>query len=227
MIPLAIGAVLAVAIPARPLPPHEADDEAAFEGVGNFSIAMSLGGTILFVAFISGVGETAMQSLLPLYGIAHGLSDAGASRLVATFALGEAVLVIGLGLLADRYGRRAVLIGATLLAIVSTATLPFAMGHELLLQPALFLAGGTIAGVYTLGIVLIGQDFRGQRLAIVSTGFGMSYSAGSVLGATPIGYLIDLFGVEALPATVAAGFVALLAFLAWPGRKEAAGSPAD
>src|SRR5690606_12811350 len=96
-----------------------------------------------------------------------------------------------------------------------------------LLQPALFLAGGTIAGVYTLGIVLIGQDFRGQRLAIVSTGFGMAYSAGSVLGATPIGYLIDLFGVEALPVTVAAGLVALLVFLIRPARKTATEAPAD
>jgi len=224
MVPLAVGAILAVSIPARPLPPHEAADEAAFEGVGNLRVAVTLAGTILLVAFISGIGETAMQSLLPLYGTAHGLSDAAASGLVATFALGEAVLVIGLGLLADRYGRRAVLIGATLIAIVSTATLPFAMGHDLLLQPALFLAGGTIAGVYTLGIVLIGQDFRGQRLAIVSTGFGMSYSAGSVIGATPIGYLIDLFGVEALPVAVAAGFIALLVFLMRPARAAAGAS---
>jgi predicted MFS family arabinose efflux permease len=113
-----------------------------------------------------------------------------------------------------------VLIGATLVAIASTAALPFTMGHGWLLQPTLFLAGGTIAGVYTLGIVLIGQDFRGQRLAIVATGFGMAYSAGSVLGATPIGYLIDLFGSEALPISVAAGFLALLIFLLRPGRKE-------
>lgn len=225
MVPLAIGAVIAMSIPSRPIDPHqEGIEEAGLEGAGNLRIAITLAGTILLVAFISGIGETAMQSLLPLYGIAHGLTDAAASRLVATFALGEAVLVVALGLLADRFGRRAVLIGATLVAIVSTATLPFAMGTPLLLQPALFLAGGTIAGVYTLGIVLIGQDYRGQRLAIVSTGFGMAYSAGSVLGATPIGYLIDLFGVEALPVAVAAGFIGLLIFLTQPKRKPTAAS---
>jgi hypothetical protein len=42
-----------------------------------------------------------------------------------------------------------------------------------------------------------------------------------VLGATPIGYLIDLFGVEALPVAVAAGFGALLIFLARPPRAGA------
>ena len=43
-------------------------------------------------------------------------------------------------------------------------------------------AGGTVAGIYTLGIVLIGQDFRNHKLAIVSTGFAMSYSAGCIVG---------------------------------------------
>ena len=47
------------------------------------------------------------------------------------------------------------------------------------------------------------QDFRGQRLAVVSIGFAMAYSAGSVIGSTPIGFLMDLFGAEALPITVA------------------------
>ena len=50
----------------------------------------------------------------------------------------------------------------------------------------------------------------------------MAYSAGSVIGSTPIGFLMDLFGAEALPITVAAGFMALLIFLLRPGRKNAA-----
>ena len=45
----------------------------------------------------------------------------------------------------------------------------------------------------------------------------MAYSAGSVIGSTPIGFLMDLFGAEALPVTVAVGFVALLIFLVQPG----------
>ncbi|SHE59957.1 Predicted arabinose efflux permease, MFS family [Kaistia soli DSM 19436] len=219
MIPLAAGALLSAVLSNRGSSGVETEHDAAPEGISQWRLALSLGGPILLVAFMSGIGETAMQSLLPLYGLAHGLSDAAASRLVATFALGEAVLVVALGWLADRHGRRIVLVGATLIAAVATALLPFVMGEGIALQPVLFMAGGTIAGVYTLGIVLIGQDFRGQRLAIVSTGFGMAYSAGSVIGATPIGYLIDLFGAEALPVSVAAGFLALMAFLAKPSRR--------
>jgi hypothetical protein len=62
-------------------------------------------------------------------------------------------------------------------------------------------------------VILIGQDFRGQRLAVVSTGFAMAYAAGSIVGSTPVGYLIDIFGPEALPISVAFGFLGLTVFL--------------
>ena len=220
MLPLAAGALMAAALSARA--PATGEAEAGEEAAVSWRLAVAIAGPLLVTAFVCGVGETAMQSLLPLYGLAHGLGDAAASGLVATFALGEAVLVILLGWSADRHGRRFVLLAATLVAALSTASLPLAIGHALPLQAALFLSGGTVAGVYTLGIVMIGQDHRGQRLAMVSTAFGMSYSAGSVIGATPIGYLIDLLGVEALPAAVGGGFMLLAAILLMGQRGAAA-----
>jgi hypothetical protein len=41
----------------------------------------------------------------------------------------------------------------------------------------------------------------------------MAYSAGSIVGSTPIGLAIDLFGPNALPVSIALGFVALWAYL--------------
>ena len=49
-----------------------------------------------------------------------------------------------------------------------------------------------------------------------------SRESGKVIGSTPIGFLIDLFGPEALPVTVALGFLGLLAFLVRPGQKKVA-----
>ena len=215
MAPLAVGVAVALSIRSAV---GETDEEET-GSAATLRTALGLAGALIAAAFLTGVGETAMQSLLPLYGLAHGLSEAAASRLVAVFSLGEAILVAVLGWMADRYGRRLTLIGCAAIAVVSTLALPFVMGRGFILEPVLFIAGGTVSGLYTLGIVLIGQDFRGQRLAVVSTGFAMAYSAGSVVGATPIGYLIDLFGVEALPLTVALGFLALMAFLIRPRRR--------
>ena len=224
MIPLAIGVAVALSIRSEV---GEVEDDEESGNVHTLRMSLTLAGSLIAAAFLTGIGETAMQSLLPLYGLAYGLTEAGASRLVAVFSLGEAVLLVALGWFADRHGRRLTLIGCTVLAVISTLAFPLVMNQTFLLEPVVFLAGGTVSGLYTLGIVLIGQDFRGQRLAVVSTGFAMAYSAGSVIGSTLIGVLMDLFGSEALPISVAAGFVALLIFLARPVRKATNELPVD
>jgi MFS family permease len=210
MIPLAAGVVIALTI--RPAE-GEAEEEENLGDTDSLKKALSLAGALVAAAFLGGIGETAMQSLLPLYGLAHGFDDAGAARLVAIFSLGEAVLVAVLGWMADRYGRRFTLLTCAIIATVTGFLLPLAMVSQWSVIPVLFLAGGTISGIYTLGVILIGQDFRGQRLAVVSTGFAMAYAAGSIVGSTPVGYLIDIFGPEALPISVAFGFLGLTVFL--------------
>jgi MFS family permease len=214
MVPLAIGAVVALSI--RPVEDGGADEESS----GNphsLKLAITLAAALVAAAFLCGVGETAMQSLLPLYGLAHGFDDAGAARLVAAFSLGEAVLVAGLGWMADRYGRRLTMRLCVIVATITSLLLPLSVGSALLLWPVLFFAGGTVAGIYTLGIVLIGQDFRNQKLTVVSTGYAMSYSAGCIVGSAPVGYLIDLFGPEALPISIAIGFLGLTVYLFMSG----------
>jgi MFS family permease len=222
MVPLAAG--VAVALSIKPMV-GDAEDEEAFD-THSLRLSLTLAGSLVAAAFLGGIGETAMQSLLPLYGLAQGLNAAQAAGLVAVFSLGEAVLVAVLGWMADRHGRRFTLLTTAIVAALSSALIPLAVGNVFLLDPVLFLAGGAISGIYTLGVVLIGQDFRGAKLAVVSTGFAMAYSAGSIVGSTPVGYLIDLLGPEALPLSIAAGFVGLTLFLFFfrPGS-EASGAP--
>ncbi len=210
MIPLALGIVVALAIAPGTGSEAAHEDEPVS---GGFATAFTLAGPIIVAAFLAGIGETAMQSLLPLYGLAKGLNDAGAAGLVAVFALGEAVLVLVLGWMSDRYGRTTTLRLAAIAATATMALLPLTGGSLVLIHPLLFLAGGGISGLYALGVILIGHDFRGQRLAVVSTGFGMAYSAGSIVGATPVGFFIDQFGPEALPVAIAIGFAGFTAYL--------------
>jgi MFS family permease len=204
---LMIGSLVALSIRSEEMLPEDAEPHLLEER--NLGLAISLAGGLIAAAFLCGIAKTAMQSLLPLYGIANALSDAGAARMVALFFLGEAVLVSGIAWLADRYGSRPMLRICVVLAAASILAIPLSFGTTTVLWTALFVAGGTIAGTYTLGIVLINQDFRGFRLAVVSTGFASAYSIGSIVGPTPIGYLMDLFGPEALPLAVAICFVGL------------------
>jgi MFS family permease len=224
MVPLAVGVVVALSIRSAT---GEAEEEENLGDTKSLKLALTLAGALVAAAFLAGIGETAMQALLPLYGLAHGLDDAGAAYLVAVFSLGEAVLVAGLGWMADRYGRRFTLLVCASTATVAAALIPLAVVSPLTLWPVLFVGGGTIAGIYTLGVVLIGTDFRGHRLAVVSTGFAMAYAAGSIVGSTPVGYLIDLFGAEALPLSIAASFLGLTVFLLRKPASERRPATAD
>jgi len=203
--PLSLGVIFALIVPS-------AVGEAEEEDLGDIKglkLAWTLAGSLILFGFLGGVGETALQSLLPIYGLAHGLDDANASYLVAVFSLGEAVLVAVLGWLADRWGRGETLALCTGLAVATMVALPFSMDMIAVRTAILFIAGGAISGLYTLGVILIGQDYRGARLATVSTGFAMAYAAGSIIGSTPIGYVIDLAGPEGLPLSIALGFALL------------------
>jgi MFS family permease len=219
MAPLALGVVMALLI--RPAYGAAEEDENLTD-TRSLRFAVKVAGALVAAAFLGGIGETAMQALLPLYGLAHGVSESGAAHLVAVFSLGEAILVAALGWMADRYGRKLTLLTCSIGAAATCLALPFAVGSNLTLFPVLFIAGGAISGIYMLGVILMGQDFRGQQLAYVSTGFAMAYAAGSVVGSTPVGYLVDVFGPEALPLSIAAGFIALTVFLALPARRRVA-----
>jgi predicted MFS family arabinose efflux permease len=224
MVPLAVGLALALSVPTAMGEVEEDEPDGTLSGL---VAALPIAGALIAAAFVTGIGETAMQSLLPLYGLSHGFDVAGASTLVAVFSLGEAVLVAALGWMADRHGRRATLIATSGIAAATSLLIPFAAVSWVLLWPVLFLAGGTVAGLYTLGVVLIGQDFRGQRLAIVSTGFAMAYSAGSVIGATPVAALMAIAGDEALPIGIGALFLVLFGALSLRRPRRAADPDQD
>lgn len=206
MVPLAMGIVVALSISS---PKRVESDRSTHIGQADLRLALRLVGPLIAAAFFAGVAKVSMQSLLPLFGLAHGLDDSGAARLVAVLSLGEAVLVGLVGFMADRFGRSRTLRLSGLGALIVMVLLPIAVRSPALLTPTLFIAGSVISGIYTLGVIQIGQDYRGHQLVVVSTAFAMAYAAGAVIGSTPFGLAIDLFGPNALPYGLAISFAAL------------------
>jgi MFS family permease len=198
IIPLGVGVLVALSLHGRP---GVTTEHASARG-GVFRLAWAL----LLAAFVTGIGEASMQGLLPLYGLSHGLTEAASARLVAVFSGGEAVLVVVLGWLADRVSQDKILAGTMLTGAVLAALLPLAGSNLVWLYTLLFLAGGTLPGVYTIGIVLIGRNFAGDRLPAITVAFAIAYSAGSAVGPTPVGFLFRALGPSALPETVAVAF---------------------
>lgn len=209
--PLVLGGVLALFTAApRGANAEDLEEEGIPKGWrGMLGVARGL----MALAFAAGVGETAMQSMLPLYGLSQGLQPSGAASLVAVFSLGEAVLVFVLGWLSDSYGRGRTITLTTAVAIVVLVVLPATPAESLSGWGLLFVAGGTVSGLYALAVVLAGKELSGHNLAIAGTMLAMSYSLGSIIGTVPMGLLFDLFGPLSLPLGIAAMFVLLLAYI--------------
>ena len=70
--------------------------------------------------------------------------------------------------------------------------LPWLMQHPWLLWPSLALLGAVAGGVYTLALVLIGQDFRGQDLVTANACVGLLWGVGSLSGPLLSGALMGL-----------------------------------
>lgn len=209
--PLVLGAFLAL-VTAAPKTPHAEDLES--EGIPQGWRAMlGAAGGLMALAFAAGMGETAMQSMLPLYGLAQKLSPGEAANLVAVFSLGEAILVFVLGWLSDCFGRARTIKFTTALAVLVLLALPAVQAGSAIGWVLLFIAGGTVSGLYALAVVFAGQELSGHNLAVAGTMLAMTYSAGSILGTVPMGFLFDQFGSNALPLGIAAIFTALLAVL--------------
>lgn len=162
-------------------------------------------------ALVFGASETGAIALLPLYGTAIGLDTMGAVTLVSVFVIGNVLFQIPIGMIADRIDRRWVLlfcasVGAA--GMVAMAVLP--LGRHGLMA-LLFVWGGIVAGLYTVGLAHLGSRFRGADLAQANAAFVVMYSIGLIVGPPLAGFGMDLWPPHGLPATLALLFGLYLA----------------
>jgi len=150
--------------------------------------------------FISGFLETAVLALLPIYGMRSGIETAAALTMVSVFAVGSFVWQPFVGWVVDKVSFKTV---ALLVAVVSVIVVPLVhinLQLPLLTGVLLFFWGGSVGAFYTLGMVNIGQVFKGADLTAASSMFVMAYTLGMVVGpligstsmhfAGPVGLLV-------------------------------------
>ena len=68
----------------------------------------------------------------------------------------------------------------------------------------MFAMGGCFAVLYTVPLVLLGQQFQGADLAAAATVYSIMFSVGSVAGPVIGGIAIEFGGQEAMPLVPAA-----------------------
>jgi MFS family permease len=164
----------------------------------------------------------AVESFLaffPLFGLHIGLGEARSLALLTTFAIGGVVLQLPLGWLADHMRRDRLLLICVILTMAGFAALPAFIAHDFGGPAYAFALGGVEGMIYTLGVILLGQRFRGAELAAASVLYTGMWATGTMLGPMVVGAGMDAFGDQAMAYLIAGLYLlylpVLLARRAW------------
>jgi MFS family permease len=174
-------------------------------------------------AMFAGV-ETAMLIFLPILALEVGHGAQVGAQSLTVYGIGLLLAQIPIGQAADRFPPRKVMALCAALGGGLALTVPAVQGSVLALFAVLFVWGGLVGGIYTAGLVALGNTFKGPTLTAANTGFVFSYASGGVIGALFAGIIRDLAGPNGMIGVIAVA-LALYALAAQRSRDAAAGEP--
>lgn len=209
----AFGLVLVAGLPVLAAWRESPDIDAETKSPGKpFSSFIFLVPTATAAVLVFGAVETGGLALFPVYGTRIGLSESDAAMLLTAVGLGNVLLQIPLGMVSDRMrDRRHLLALCALIGLVGMIALPFAGGNWWATAGILFVWGGVVAGLYTVGLAHLGERLSGHDLASANAAFVLCYGVGMLVGPQAIGIGMDVIGPDGFAHTIALFFVAYLA----------------
>ena len=170
--------------------------------------------TATAAVLVFGAVETGGFALFPVYGARIGYSEADAALLLSMIGLGNVMLQIPIGMLSDRIGdRRHLLLGCAVVGLVGTILMPHLASNWHVMAVLLFLWGGVVAALYTIGLAHLGSRLSGRDLASANAAFVLCYGLGMVLGPQAIGIGMDLFGTSGFGWSLSFFFAAYIALV--------------
>ncbi|MDD1014425.1 MFS transporter [Pseudomonas rubra] len=194
---------------------HGEEGGKSFSLAGFFRVAPALCMGVLFFSFFDAV----ILSLLPVYATNHAYAVGVAALMVTVILTGDMLFQLPIGWLADRYERTTVHLVCGVVAMLIGLALPWLIGLQWLLWPALVVLGAVAGGVYTLALVLIGQQFKGQDLVTANASVGLLWGVGSLLGPLISGAAMEV-APHGLPMALTA-MAALFVVFARSARRRA------
>lgn len=157
----------------------------------------------ILAGFVHAIAETSATSFLPLYGVAKGWVENHALLLLSVFGLGNVLLQFLVSWLADTRDRMAVLAGCAVVAMLGGLLLPSVGQSPVPLLIIVFVWGGAIIGLYTVGLTLVGQMFKAEGLSAASAAFSFAYAVGSLCGPGGAGLAVGRLGPDGLGLYIA------------------------
>lgn len=180
--------------------------------VGTVAERPTLGGWIevaalaplpLLAGLAYGFVEDIPAYLMSIYALRNGLGNDVAAYTLTAAALGSITLPLALGILADRAGRRRVLLAASVGAAVTAAVIPVSLASTWGFLAAIAIWTGFGATLYTTGLAMIGDAWPRNGLATANAAFGATYATGGLIGPLVNGAAIDRLSSHGLMVSAA------------------------
>jgi MFS family permease len=162
-------------------------------------------------ALLFGALETGSFALFPVYGLRHGMTETSAALLISIVAAGNIVSQMPLGLLSDMMSRKKLLLICAAFGLLGCIAMPLMIHERMLFYGLLFIWGGFIGGLYTVGLAHLSASVEPDQLAGANAAFVMLYSLGLIIGPPFVGYGMDLVGRDGFAAAL--GLILLLYIL--------------
>ncbi len=179
---------------------------------------LALGAGLLYGAF-----ETGLNGLLPVFGLRAGFSPAWATFQLTLVAFGNVIFPVPLGMIADRTRKNRLLVLFALFGFAGALALPAFVADPVAYGAGLFVWGGVVGGIYTVGLAMLADKFQGARLASANAAYIMMYALGMMAGPPILGLGLDIAPPRGLFDALALLFMAFLglaAALMGPFRRQ-------
>lgn len=160
--------------------------------------------------------DAVILSFFPIFGLRSGLAVEQVTLILGISIIGNALLQIPIGLLADKWSR----FGVITLSAAITLVLALAMIWTInswLIWPVMLVIGTSAFAIYTISLTILGDNFSGPDLIAGSAAFAAMWGVGGLLGPPLAGAATDAFGIDAIPLTICLVYIVLLVCLAFTG----------
>lgn len=168
----------------------------------------------LFAAF-----EAMILTLLPVYCLQQGFTAQIALFMVSTVVVGDALLQLPIGALADRMSRRTLFFGCAVALMLSSLAIPLLI-ETIAIWPLWVIFGASAGGLFTLSLVLIGERYRDDALVRANAHVAQLWGIGCLIGPVLAGAGSQWVSGHALPLLMAAGAFGLVLLARKPHALE-------
>ena len=166
--------------------------------------------TIMLINVVYAASAESMITFFPIFGISMGLSESLALGLMTVMGLGAMILTLPISWLADHVDRMSLLVVCLLLTMLGLFFMPQMIQLPLIAGVFAFLFGGVEGMIYVLGLILVGERFKGGALAAATTMFTACWGAGTVVGPLLVGMGMDRYGTNYMAFIILLFFVIFL-----------------